>query len=93
MRDALELSLGRAHKGRKKKKQAIAEKVTDLAVDGVGWATELVFDRIDGKPTQHHEVEGAIALEVKDARERLASRLDALAERRREKKPPRRGKR
>ena len=43
----------------KPNKEAIVEKIIALANEGVKWAAELCFDRIDGKVTQTLEHTGA----------------------------------
>ena len=38
-----------------------AEKVLDLAADGVPWAVRMLADRLDGKAKQHTELRGGVS--------------------------------
>lgn len=50
----------RQHLNQDGKREAIIEKVVDLAIQGERWATELVWDRLEGKPLQVIDIEQRI---------------------------------
>src|SRR5690242_6236255 len=59
--DALHLALAEEDPVTKVRKlRRIADKLVEAAVDGEAWAIKEVMDRIDGKPVQSAEINGAI---------------------------------
>jgi hypothetical protein len=59
--DAIRIAALRVDPATKKRKlQLIAEKLVDKAIEGDNWCIGQVGDRLDGKPTEHKEYEGAV---------------------------------
>lgn len=50
--DALRIAVNEPHETGVKKIRAIADKLTECALNGEGWAIQQVADRLDGKPAQ-----------------------------------------
>jgi hypothetical protein len=55
--DILNYKLDLVHKAGKMKREAIAERLIEVALDGDVAALKYVFDRLDGKPVQAAEIE------------------------------------
>lgn len=54
--DALRLAVNATDETGTKKIRVIAEKLTECAMNGEGWAIQQVADRLDGKPAQESTV-------------------------------------
>jgi hypothetical protein len=65
--DILNYKLDLVHKAGKMKREAIAEKIIELAISGDIAALKYIFDRIDGKPKESIELtNGAIEVRLRE---------------------------
>lgn len=56
--DLLREGLRKTGPNRRRNTEVIVDKVMDLARDGQEWAIKLIWDRLEGRTAQHHEVAG-----------------------------------
>ncbi len=54
--EALRIAVNEPDATGKKKLRAIADKLTECALNGEGWAIQQVADRLDGKPAQEQNI-------------------------------------
>lgn len=76
-------------------KRSISDKAISMAEGGDIKAMVFLRDTADGRPVQRQEISGPAGgpIDIRHVRDQLATRLDALAERRGEKDAPRKPQR